>query len=100
MDDWCTSLGHRITHIQRAALLLGGPDIHWNPLVDDDNPPRYYEPLPSGPLKGQTTDRTKVMADKTKYYKSLGWDKRGIPTPETLQRLGLSNLESVYNSMR
>lgn len=100
MDDWCTSLGHRITHIQRAALLLGGPDIHWNPLVDDDNPPRYYEPLPSGPYKGQTTDKTVVQEMKQHYYEAIGWDEQGIPTTKTLTHLGLEDVDKALQKLR
>lgn len=51
-------------------------------------------------MKGKTTDRKKVQADKVKYYQSLGWDPRGIPTTETLKRVGVSELESTFKRMR
>jgi aldehyde:ferredoxin oxidoreductase len=98
-DDWYNELGPRMLAIQRAALLVGGPDLKWNPDVDDENPPRFYEPLPSGPMKGKTTDRARVQEDKKKYYESLGWDERGIPTPETLNRLGIEKLDRVFRNM-
>jgi aldehyde:ferredoxin oxidoreductase len=100
VDDWINMMGPRMLAIQRAALLVGGPDAKWDPDKDDDNPPRFYKPLPSGPKKGQTTDRKKVRADKIKYWKSLGWDARGIPTTETLKRLGIPELESTFSGMR
>ena len=99
-EKWCTEQGRRIVTLQRALLLLGGPDVYWDPDKDDDNPPRFYEPLPSGPLKGQTTDKQKVATDKEAYYISIGWDKRGIPTSDTLKRLGLNNLENVFDKMQ
>jgi len=100
VDDWVDTIGPRMLAIQRAALLVGGPDAKWDPDKDDDNPPRFYKPLPSGPLKGKTTDRKQVRADKVKYWKSLGWDARGIPTQETLKRIGVSELDAVFKGMR
>jgi aldehyde:ferredoxin oxidoreductase len=99
-EEWNTVLGVRMLTIQRLALLVGGPDIKWNPDADDENPPRFYEPLPTGPEKGRTTDRTKVAQEKKSYYASLGWDERGIPTKETLKRLRLMELEQIASTLR
>lgn len=98
-NEWNTSMAPRMLAIQRASLLVSGPDHVWSP-KDDDNPPRFYEPLPSGPLKGKTTDREQVMKDKKTYYNSLGWDEQGIPTQSTLKRLKMENLEQVFGPMR
>jgi len=100
VDDWNDVIGARMLAIQRAALLVGGPDLTWSPAVDDENPKRWYEPLPSGPDKGRAVDRAKFTAEKTKYYESLGWDRHGIPTPETLKKLGVENLEKVFSKFR
>ena len=99
-DDWYNEIGPRMLAIQRTALLIGGPDVKWNPDLDDENPPRFYEPLPSGPAKGKTTDRARVQEDKKKYYNSLGWDERGIPTPETLKRLDIDDLDNALRNIR
>ena len=98
-NDWYRRMGPRMLAIQRASLLVGGPDHVWSP-QDDDNPPRFYEPLPSGPLKGVTTDREQVLKDKKTYYNSLGWDEQGIPSRRTLKRLEIEHLEQVFGSMR
>jgi len=97
---WCTEQGPRIMALQQAALLLGGPDIVWDPDRDFDNPPRYYEPLPNGPYKGYTTDRKVVEEQKRNYYKTMGWDERGIPTRETLERLGLKDVDPYMRKLR
>jgi aldehyde:ferredoxin oxidoreductase len=97
---WCTEQGPRIVTLQRALLLLGGPDIFWDPDRDDDNPPRFYEPLPSGPYKGRTTDRELVERKKQQYYRAIGWDERGIPTAETLEKLGLEDVDSEMKKLR
>ena len=99
-DDWANVMGPRMLAIQRAALLVGGPDAKWDPDKDDDNPPRWYKPLPSGPMKGKTTDKKKVKEGKVTYWKSIGFDARGIPTSETLKRVGIPELDSVFKSMR
>jgi aldehyde:ferredoxin oxidoreductase len=92
MDEWNTSLGLRMLTIQRIMLLLAGPDLFWDPKTDDDNPSRFYEPLPSGPKAGKTIDRQEVIVEKKEYFKGLGWDEYGIPTAGSLKNLGLEKL--------
>lgn len=57
--------------------------------ADDVLPPRLSEPLPSGATAGEiiTPEDLSKMLDE--YYQLRGWDKRGIPLPETLNKLGL-----------
>ena len=100
IDEWRRENGARITTIQRALLLMGGPDIYWKPLKDDENPHRFYEPLPSGPYKGSTTNRDTVIEKRKTYFETLGWDERGIPTKETLEKTGLTNLEPQMSKLR
>jgi len=100
LESWRRVNGPRIVTVQRALLMMGGPDIVWEPLKDDENPPRFYEPLPSGPWKGRTTDRELVDKKRAAYFKTLGWDERGIPTRETLEKLELSDLEPAMKKLR
>ena len=97
---WNKKYGRRIVQIQRALLLLGGPDIKWDPLRDDDNPPRWYDPLPSGPKKGSAPDRKECMQMRSEYYKAMGWDENGIPTSEELKALGLEQVDKVLQKVR
>ena len=99
-EEWKTELGHRIVHIQRAAELLGGPDISWSAPKDDDNPPRFYEPLPSGPFKGRTTDRVETERRRREYYEAIGWDERGIPKSDVLKRLDLLDVDRALDRIR
>jgi aldehyde:ferredoxin oxidoreductase len=99
-EDWDKTLGVRMLTIQRTVLLVGGPDYSWIPDKDDDNPPRWYEPLPSGPYKGKVVDRNEVISRKKKYYESLGWDERGIPTVETLKQLNLMELNDILSTIK
>jgi aldehyde:ferredoxin oxidoreductase len=99
LRKWRSEIGPRIVTLQRVLLLLGGPDIIWKPVVDDDNPPRFYEPLPSGPYEGRTTDKELVDQKLQSYFETLGWDNRGIPKKETLRRLDLQFLENAVKKL-
>jgi len=94
-EEWYETTARRILNLQRALLLLGGPDLKWNPKTDDDNPPRFYEPLPSGPFTGKKVDRAKFEDLKNEYYKEVGWDENGIPQSEMLKQLGLEEVDRV-----
>jgi len=92
--EWYKEKALRILHLQRAMLLLGGPDAKWRPKLDDDNPPRFWEPLPSGPYKGKTLDRKMFEKSRLEYFRTAGWDENGVPRPKTLRRLGLEDVEA------
>ena len=94
-EEWYETTALRILHLQRALLLLGGPDLKWDPKVYDDNPPRFYEPLPSGPYAGKKVDRTKFEELKRRYYEAVGWDESGIPRSEVLKQLGLGEVDRI-----
>ena len=73
----------RITNAERMFLVNAGFDRK-----DDSLPKRITdEPLPAGPAKGQTCDLQTMLDD---YYVVQGWDNNGIPTAETLKKLGLN----------
>jgi len=99
-EGWGKGGGLKTLQIQRALLLLGGPDLKWNPKVDDDNPSRFYEPLPSGPYKGKAADRASVRESVQEYYEEAGWDESGVPKSETLKKLGLGNVDKALRKLR
>ncbi|MDH5733755.1 MAG: aldehyde ferredoxin oxidoreductase [Candidatus Bathyarchaeota archaeon] len=99
-EEWCNSNALRILHLQRALLLLGGPDLKWNPKIHDDNPPRFYEPLSSGPYKGRRVQEDDVEADKKEYYNEVGWDENGIPRSEILRKFGLRDVDRALTKVR
>jgi aldehyde:ferredoxin oxidoreductase len=99
-EDWAKTKAFRILQLQRAMLLLGGPDATWEPKEHDANPPRFYEPLPNGPYKGKAADKTKVHEDIKKYYQEAGWDKNGVPKTETLRNLGLKDVDKSLERLR
>jgi aldehyde:ferredoxin oxidoreductase len=99
-EEWINVKAMRIIQLQRAMLLLGGPDLRWNPEIHDDNPPRFYEPLPSGPFKGKTIEKAQVEREKRKYYELVGWDEKGIPKSNILKRLGLEDVDKALERLR
>jgi aldehyde:ferredoxin oxidoreductase len=99
-ESWSKGGGLKTLQIQRALLLLGGPDLKWNPKVHDDNPRRFYEPLPSGPCKGRAADRTSVRESVLQYYQEVGWDENGIPKSETLKKLELGDVNKALRKLR
>jgi aldehyde:ferredoxin oxidoreductase len=81
-------LAERIYTLTRCYNVREGMDRK-----DDTLPPRIlHDPLPDGPGQG------KIIGDETfnkmldEYYVLRGWDSNGIPTPETLDRLGLKDI--------
>jgi aldehyde:ferredoxin oxidoreductase len=99
-EEWCSSKALKVLQLQRAMLLLGGPDLKWDPKIHDANPPRFYEPLPSGPYKGKAADKSAVDDYKRRYYKAAGWDENGIPKSEILRKLELDDVDKALERFR
>jgi aldehyde:ferredoxin oxidoreductase len=79
--------GERIFNVMKAYNVREGFTRK-----DDRLPPRFYEPIPSGPAKGAVLQRSVIEGRLDEYYKLRGWSvARGIPTREKLDELGLSN---------
>jgi aldehyde:ferredoxin oxidoreductase len=58
--------------------------------ADDYPPERFFTEAPTrGPAKGVTLDKKGYTSVLEGYYEARGWDREGIPTDETLKRLGL-----------
>ncbi len=94
-EEWYEKMAPRILHTQRALLLLGGPDLKWNPALHDSNPPRFYDPLPSGPYAGKKVEKAKFEDSRKEYYEEIGWDENGIPQSEVLKDLELGDVDRI-----
>lgn len=74
--------GDRIWTLEKMFNLAAGIDSK-----QDTLPKRLLEdPIPEGPSKGEV-HRLDVLLPE--YYSVRGWSKEGIPTDETLKKLGL-----------
>jgi len=59
----------------------------------DMPPPRFYtDPPKTGATAGKITSLDDVNRLLDLYYEQRGWDSNGLPKPETLERLGLTQL--------
>jgi len=75
-------VGERIYNMERLFNNAAGFTAK-----DDDLPPRLKtEPAKIGPAKGLVSGIDKMRPE---YYQLRGWDEQGVPTKETLGRLGL-----------
>ncbi len=84
--DWSMDklhqVGERIWNMERQFNLAAGLTAK-----DDNLPPRLTsEPAKSGPAKGLVNQLDKMLPE---YYQLRGWNAEGVPTADTLQRLGL-----------
>jgi aldehyde:ferredoxin oxidoreductase len=56
---------------------------------DDKLPSRFFEPTRYGALVDTALDPENMEKAKRYYYSLMGWDSKGIPTPEKLEELGI-----------
>ncbi len=74
--------GERVWNLERLFNLAAGLTK-----ADDTLPKRLLEtPAPSGTAKGKVNELDKMLPE---YYQHRGWNEDGVPTEETLNRLGL-----------
>ena len=80
--DSLMEMGERIWNMERQFNLAAGLTGK-----DDRLPKRLVtEPANTGPAKGLVNGLDKMLPE---YYQLRGWDESGVPTGETLKRLGL-----------
>jgi len=81
--DELATIGERIVAMERFFNLRCGATA-----ADDDLPALFQNtPIASGPARGRQVRELQAMVQD--FYRVMGWDDRGIPTPATLTRLGL-----------
>jgi aldehyde:ferredoxin oxidoreductase len=79
-------IGERIINLERAYLVREGIRRR-----DDYLPARFLkEPLPNGHSKGAVHEIEPMLNE---YYEQRGWDESGVPTENTLSKLGLIDNE-------
>jgi len=78
-------IGERIVALERAFNCREGMSRK-----DDTLPYRVaHEPIPEGAAKGKYFSLEKLETALDYYYSLRGWNKEGIPTSDTLRKLGL-----------
>jgi aldehyde:ferredoxin oxidoreductase len=78
------AMGERIIDLIRVYNLRAGISSK-----DDRLPPRLLEPTKEGGHAGKVPDIDYQIKD---FYRVIGWDERGVPTPDRLKQIGLEDL--------
>jgi aldehyde:ferredoxin oxidoreductase len=84
-------IGARIYTLERLILNREGVTR-----LDDRLPERIStQPIPSGPAKGHvlTAEMYDIMLNE--YYAQRGWDQNGVPTSDTVEKLGIAELVNL-----
>jgi aldehyde:ferredoxin oxidoreductase len=80
-------IGERVWTLERQFNLAAGLTA-----ADDTLPKRLLEvPAPSGTAEGRVSELPKMLPE---YYAARGWTPDGVPTTDTLSRLGLAPAEA------
>ena len=81
-QDELLTASSRLTNAKRMYNLARGITSQ-----DDILPPRLMQLRSSGHADEGVVPDTETMVKEV--YKMRGWDENGVPTPETLKKLGL-----------
>ncbi|MEB3825058.1 MAG: aldehyde ferredoxin oxidoreductase family protein [Desulfurococcales archaeon] len=85
--DELTTIADRIYALIRSFWVR---EYKWWSREMDTPPAKWFkQPLTKGPLAGSHLDYDKYNQLLDYYYEIRGWDNRGVPTKETLEKLGL-----------
>ena len=76
-------LGERVSTLARLFNVREGFARAQDTLPDRN----LKQPMESGPAAGHVVELEPMLND---YYRIMGWDDNGVPTPERLDRLGLA----------
>ena len=81
--DSLLEAAERVYNLERLFLVKAGLTR-----ADDTLAQRMSEPMPAGPIKGETFELERLLDD---YYAARGWDADGIPTRQRLEKLGIAH---------
>ena len=81
--DSLLEAAERVYNLERLFLTKAGFTR-----ADDTLAQRMSEPMPAGPVQGETFELDRLLDD---YYTARGWDADGIPTPHRLEKLGIAH---------
>ncbi len=93
-EDYLMHVGERVYNLERCFNVREGFSRK-----DDTLPRRFFtEPLRGGVHDGEIVRKPDAIIDQ--YYDLRGWDRSGIPTSETLVRLGLEEVDKDIAGFR
>ena len=93
-EDYLWHVGEKVYNLERCFNVREGFSRK-----DDILPKRMHsEPLKGGIRDGEIIRKPDTIIDE--YYDARGWDREGIPTKETLARLGLEEIDKDIAKFR
>ncbi len=89
---WARTVGERTYNLERLYNSQAGLGLE-----EDRLPDRFYkEGILDGRWKDRRLDWAAFQKALQEYYAVRGWDEKGVPTPKTLERLGISDLKRAH----
>lgn len=89
-------VGERIHNIEKAFNVRVGMARK-----DDMPPERFFEPIKSGPGRGERLEKEKLAGALDEYYGLRGWNvNTGLPTRTKLEELGLEEVAEELGKLR
>jgi len=91
VTGWDTGMVEMFKCTERMLALAQIFDIKQglNPGADD-LPDRFFTGRVGGPAAAKKVDREKLNKARDYYFRLMGWDAKGVPTPETLEALDIA----------
>jgi aldehyde:ferredoxin oxidoreductase len=90
VTGWETGTAELMAIAERAHVLARVFNIREGMKAEDEKlPKRFFTPLPRGPLSDKTFTEEEWERAKLAFYRQSGWTDEGIPTEDTLARLGI-----------
>jgi len=90
VTGWETSLFELMKASERALAMTRVFNIRTGITSKDDSlPPRFFTPLKGGQYQGKIVPKEKFEYAIRSYYRMMGWDENGMPTPEKLAELDI-----------
>jgi aldehyde:ferredoxin oxidoreductase len=77
-------IGERLVNLEKLFNLRHSSDFHADTLPDLF----IKQPLTEGPAKGLKVNLEPMVQN---FYNCMGWDDKGVPTSDTLRKLGLDH---------
>jgi len=90
ITGWQTSLWELLKLGERRVAMFRAFNVREGFTREDDwLPERMFEPIQTGPRKGQKLDKEELKKSIKLYYEMVGWDVDGVPTNGKLAELDL-----------
>ncbi len=90
VTGWNTTVMEQLRAAERTLTMCRLFNIRQGLTEQDDKlPARFFEPTIGGALSDSPLDPEQIEKAKRYYYFLMGWDEKGVPTPEKLEELGI-----------